>query len=121
MDFRLQRQNVVASNLANINTKDFKPMRLEFEKQIQDALATQSGKHMSTTQPEHMPAKFDAQSSQAEVMDQIRPRKVQGADTVDLDREMAVMAKNTLSYKALATILQKNFEGLKTAISEGGK
>ncbi|NCC24299.1 MAG: flagellar basal body rod protein FlgB [Deltaproteobacteria bacterium] len=121
MDFRLQRQNVVAANLANINTKDYKPQRLEFEKEIQTALNTGGRMSMARTDQEHIPAPFDPKSTNAQSLDQLRARKIQGADTVDLDEEMAVMAKNTLAYKALSTILHSNFEGLKTIITEGGK
>lgn len=31
------------------------------------------------------------------------------------------MAKNTLMYNTLATVMQKNFSGMKQLIQEGGK
>jgi flagellar basal-body rod protein FlgB len=46
---------------------------------------------------------------------------VQGVDNVDLDKEMAAMAKNNLLYNTLATVMQKNFTGLKQVIADGGK
>jgi flagellar basal-body rod protein FlgB len=46
---------------------------------------------------------------------------VQGKDSVDLDKEMSVMAKNTLLYNAMATVLKNNFEGLQTTIQEASK
>jgi flagellar basal-body rod protein FlgB len=34
---------------------------------------------------------------------------------------MATMAKNALNYNALVTIVQKNLEGVRTVITEGGR
>jgi flagellar basal-body rod protein FlgB len=48
-------------------------------------------------------------------------RIIHGEDNVDLDKEMSVMAKNTLMYNALGTVLQKQFDGLATVITEGAK
>ena len=44
---------------------------------------------------------------------------VKGEDSVDLDKEMAKLSKNTLMYNALTTIIKKNFEGMTKVISEG--
>lgn len=49
------------------------------------------------------------------------PRVIQGLDNVDLDKEMAAMAKNNLLYSALTTVIQKDFNGLKQLIQDGGK
>jgi flagellar basal-body rod protein FlgB len=38
MDLQLERQNLVSSNIANLNTPGYQPRRLEFEKALQAAL-----------------------------------------------------------------------------------
>ena len=38
LDMRLQRQNVVMSNIANVNTPKYKARRLEFEEDLQKAI-----------------------------------------------------------------------------------
>jgi len=40
---------------------------------------------------------------------------------VDIDREMAALAKNSLLYKASAQIVASKFSGLKHAITGGSK
>ncbi len=121
LDMRLERQNVVAGNLANIKTPGYKARRLEFEEDLQAALGLDARGKMARTNPKHLPAVFDARTFSADFIKSLRPRVVQGEDAVDLDKEMTAMAKNTLLYNTVVTTLQKSFEGLKTIITEGGR
>ncbi|TVR00447.1 MAG: flagellar basal body rod protein FlgB [Desulfovibrionales bacterium] len=121
LDMRLERQNVVAGNLANIKTPGYKARRLEFEEDLQRALGLDARGKMTRTASGHLPAKFDVNTFSADFIKDLKPRVVQGEDAVDLDKEMTTMAKNTLLYNTLITTLQRNFEGLKTVITEGGR
>ena len=121
MDFQLQRQNIVSANLANINTPGYRARRLEFEKDLQAALETSESGGMARTHPDHFPAAFSAEQAESSVTKSLTPRVIQGVDNVDLDTEMAAMAKNNLLYSALTTVMQKNFAGLKQVIQDGGK
>ncbi|MCA1743325.1 MAG: flagellar basal body rod protein FlgB [Desulfonatronovibrio sp.] len=121
LDMRLERQNVVSSNLANVTTPGYKARRIEFEDALQSALGLDGKGTVDRTDKMHMPAKFNPKSFGADFIKSIEPRVYQGEDSVDLDKEMSVMAQNTLMYNALSQIQQKNFDGIKTAIREGGK
>lgn len=121
MDMRLKRQNVVMSNLANITTPKYKARRLEFEADLQSALNRDARGKMTRTEGDHMPSVFDAESFGPDMLKGFKHRVIHGEDNVDLDKEMATMAKNTMMYNALTTVLKKQFDGLKTAISEGAK
>ena len=121
MDFQLQRQNIVSANLANLNTPGYKARRLDFEKDLQAALGIADGGAVARTHPNHLPAAFTAESAEATVTKTLVPRVIQGVDSVDLDTEMAAMAKNNLMYNALSTVMAKNFTGLKQIIQDGGK
>ena len=46
---------------------------------------------------------------------------VAGLDSVSMENEMSIMAKNTLMYNALTDITKKSFEGLQRVIMDGGK
>lgn len=121
LDMRLERQNVVSSNLANIKTPGYKARRVEFEERLQAALGLDGKGTVSRTNDMHMPAKFDPRKFGSDFFKSIEPRVYQGEDAVDLDKEMSIMAQNTLMYNALSQIMHKNFDGIKTAITEGGK
>ena len=119
MDMQLQRQNVIMSNITNVKTPGYRPMQLEFEDALQDALQL-NGK-VTRTNDKHLPSKFSPDGFGAEVDSEFKPRNVPGEDRVNLDKEMARMAKNNLQYTALSQVVQKGFEGLTNIIQEGSK
>ena len=121
MDMQLKRQNVVMSNLANVRTPGYKPRTLEFEKELQAALGLDARGKLSRTHEGHVPAAFDPKSFGPDWDKKFVPRVVHGEDRVDLDKEMALMAKNSLQYNALASVMKSNFDGLRNIITEGQK
>ena len=121
MDMQLQRQNVVMSNVANVKTPGYKPLELEFEKELQSALNIDARGKLSRTNQEHMPAVFDPESFGPEWEKAFKPRVVHGEDRVNLDKEMAAMAKTTLQYNTMTTVIKSGFDGIKTIIQEGSK
>ncbi len=121
MDFRLERQNVVAANLANINTPDYRPLRLEFEKDLQAALNLDVRGKLTKTDPEHIPGAFDPDKSKSTLDQTLTKRLVRSHDEVDLDKEMSIMAKNTMMYNALSTVIKNQMDGLKKVISDGSR
>jgi len=121
LDLRLQRQNLVMGNIANVNTPDYKARSLEFEDSLQKALDLDERGRMTRTSKEHMPVVFDSSSFQGQGVEAFQPRTVYGEDSVDLDKEMATMTKNGLMYDALASVIRKNFDGIRQAIQDGSK
>jgi len=121
LDLRLERQNVVMSNIANVNTPKYKSRSLAFEDDLQAALNLDGRGRMAKTDPHHMPFDFDVNGFQGKGLTEFKPRMVYGEDVVDLDKEMAAMAKNSMMYNALSDIEAKNFTSLQSVIQEGGK
>jgi flagellar basal-body rod protein FlgB len=121
MDIRLERQNLVMGNIANVNTPDYKARRLEFEDKLQSALNQNAHGKMTRTESSHMPAAFESGTFRPDSLRDFKPRHIHGEDAVDLDKEMAVSTKNGMMYNALAQVIQKNFQGIQKVIQEGGK
>ena len=121
LDMQLQRQNVVSSNMANVKTPGYKARKLNFEDELQAALGLDARGKMSRTDRKHMPVVFDPQGFGPEWEKAFKPRIIHGEDRVDLDKEMAVMAKTNLHYSALTSVIRSRFEGLKQIITEGQK
>lgn len=121
MDLHLQRQNVVMSNLANQDVPSFKARRLEFEKELQQALNIDDRGKMTRTASNDLPGAFSAAGFQGNLEMGWKPRVVAGLDSVDMDKEMSIMAKNTLMYNALTNITKKDFTDLQRVITDGGK
>jgi flagellar basal-body rod protein FlgB len=121
MDLHLERQNVVMSNLANQDVPAFKARRLDFEKELQSALNTDDRGKVTRTSAGHMPSVFSASGFEGKLEMAWKPRVVSGLDSVNMEKEMSIMAKNTMMYNALADISKKNLEGLQKVITDGGK
>ena len=121
LDMQLQRQNVVAGNMANIKTPGYKALKLEFEEEMQAALALDKKGKMSLTDNGHMPHTFNAEGFGPDWERAVRPRVVHGEDRVNLDKEMATMAKTNLHYTALTSVIRSNFDGIRQVIQEAGK
>ncbi|CCO25292.1 flagellar basal body rod protein FlgB [Maridesulfovibrio hydrothermalis] len=121
LDLRLQRQNLVASNLANVNTPGYKAKTLEFEGELQKALGLDAKGKMTKTSKMHIPANFDPHSFSGRTLSSFEPRVVHGEDAVDVDKEMVTMAKNSLAYNALTQVISKNFQGMKRIIQSGAR
>ncbi len=118
MDLRLIRQNIVASNLANIENPNYKARRIKFEDKLQEALNLQESGRLTRTNKRHLPNSF---SIYPDLQKELEIRVVQGEDAVNLDKEMAIQAKNVLAYSTLSTIMREEFEMLSETITEGGK
>jgi len=121
MDMRLQRQNVIMSNIANVNTPEYKTRNLEFEGALQKAMGLDMNGNISRTSPGHMPTAFNPDSFGADFDKAANIRVTHGEDRVNLDVEMTKMTKNNLQYNALSQMVKKSFDGVRTMIQEGSK
>lgn len=118
MDLRLQRQNLVIANISNINTPNYKPRRLDFEEKLQKALDMDARGKMARTDENHVPATFNSKTFAGDWEKEFKPRAEHGQDSVDLDKEMAIMNKNMMLYDALAQITKSGYQGINKVINE---
>ncbi|MDQ7031536.1 MAG: flagellar basal body rod protein FlgB [Desulfonauticus sp.] len=121
MDLHLVRQNIIAVNIANIDTPGYKAKRVEFEDKLQAALEAEERKNITRTDPKHLPMPFDPNKISPDLLKSIDPRVIQGDDNVDLDKEMSKMAKNAMIYNTLAQLTKKSFDTEKLIIQEGAR
>lgn len=126
VDLRAKNQNLIASNIANAETPNFVPKKLAFEEELQGALKNrQSGQRpFSAPHARHIPIRGTGtgsaiQSVSGRVIE--TPAKTPGKDgnAVELENEMGSLAENQVMFNASVQMLNKKFEGLRTAIREG--
>jgi flagellar basal-body rod protein FlgB len=112
LDVRLLKYGLTTSNVANAEVPGFKPKDLSFKDAMRTAVEG-SELQLVRTSRRHMPVGDD---------DNLSARVVESPyQGVDIDQEMAGLAENNLMYQASIQLLAKKFEGIKTAITEGGK
>ena len=90
IDYRIKRQGVISSNIANINTPNYKAFDLIMNEKLKKTEIV----------PTDTPIKNDGNS-------------------VDLDVEMSKLTENQLMFEMFATTLSKRFEQLRSVIAEG--
>ena len=121
LDLRSRRHQVLASNIANIDTPNFKAFDLVIEEEIAKTENSGGDIKLVRTQANHLAG--SAGASDEITLKRAEPPELSlraDGNTVDLDKTMGNLAENTLLFKAGAQIISKKFLALKEAI-KGGK
>lgn len=119
MDGAWLRHEAISNNLANVNTPGYKRQDVDFEKVLKDFLSDSSTK-MYKTHENHMPIGGDTVQSLEPTIERntsISYRK--DGNNVNVDVEMAELAKNQLKYEALTTQMNNQLSRIKMAIKDG--
>ena len=115
------RHEVLSNNIANVNTPHFKKTDVIFEdllaKEIYGDEDSEAKIPLIRTHDRHLP--FTHTPYHAEPMFERHQERTMRVDdnNVDIDIEMATMAKNQLYYNALATRLGSFTSNLRTVIT----
>lgn len=118
LDLRTQRQSLIASNISNVDTPEYKAVRLDFEKELQSAVGSPHQTKLTRTNERHLPS-ADFNNIHARVVTDPIQKSSPDGNTVDIDRELTKMSKNHLMYNVTAQILAQRFTSLKSVIREG--
>ncbi len=116
LNLQAYRQQVLASNIANADTPNFKARDVDFRSALQGALAgANNGVGLATTRPGHIDGnaggptgglKYRAESQSA----------VDG-NTVNMDVERAAFAENAVHYEASITFINGMLRSMQSAIT----
>lgn len=122
LDVRLVRQNVLAANVANVDTPGFRPKDVDFTATM---AAIESAASHATS--EAGAAQLGASEAEAgglaakdlPIVDVPAGGASLDGNTVDLDRTMVAMAENALQYGASAKAAGKKLAILRYVASDG--
>jgi flagellar basal-body rod protein FlgB len=105
------RQQAIAANIANANTEGYAPLTVDFEQQIahaRNALQTAGRLDMAS-------------------LAQVNPRVTPAVDgtglpvRIQLDAEVAKLSQNAVHYQALIKGLNRHYQLMSSAVSDGKK
>lgn len=121
LDASVLRQSVIANNIANNETPNFKRSEVRFEEYLQRELtgnqSTFTGKR---TDPRHLHiGSGPGNRATAHVTVDRRTSMNNNNNNVDIDYEMALMAQNQLYYNTLVQQINHEIKMLRTAIDKG--
>lgn len=120
-----RRQALIASNLANVDTPQYRTRDFSFEGALKNALEVQDGQHspstsLRVTHAMHLGA--SASLSLPPTEDPIRPNYERNdGNDVSLDRENLLLARTQQNYQLSSQFLQSELRRLYAAIREGSK
>jgi flagellar basal-body rod protein FlgB len=114
---RDQRQQVLASNIANADTPNYKARDLDFRAALKGALngTPAAGAALATTAPGHL-AGNPGQAAEAGLLYRTPAQGSVDGNTVDMDAERAAFADNAIHYEFNLTRLSQQIKGLMAAI-----
>ena len=117
-----RRQDILASNIANVDTPGYQARDINFSQQLQAAanknvqkiegvsLALTSGKHISASAPT---------LNNSQLLYRIPDQPSADGNTVDMDRERVNYADNTVKYQTSLTILSSQLKNMMSVINQG--
>ena len=115
---RDQRQQVLASNIANADTPHYKARDLDFRATLQGALqgsAASGGVALAATTPGHL-AGNPGLAADAGLLYRTPAQGSVDGNTVDMDAERAAFADNAVHYEFNLTRLSQQIKGLLSVI-----
>ena len=114
MNFRLQRQNMISANLANIDTPGYTPVDLKFQDQLDSFMKGASPIALNQTHDAHRRlGEMDGSEpifgvvEEGEVEFDVYSLPDKKGNSVDLDHESSKLAENQLMYRTLITAYNK--------------
>ncbi|MBL7665766.1 MAG: flagellar basal body rod protein FlgB [Bacteriovoracaceae bacterium] len=118
LNFRQMKQEIMASNVANADTPDYKAKKVDFESALARAIDVDGKMKMQTTDSKH----FDVGNGgfnnlQPEIYNDPNGVVSENGNTVDVEAEMAQIAENKILYDALVQLVNKKMGMMKYAIS----
>ncbi len=114
------RQKAISNNIANVDTPKYKRKDVDFQKQLESAVKNQNKNNskLKLTHPGHRPGrKSNINFEMREESGNYRNDE----NNVDVDVEMAELAKNQLYYNTLSQQLGTKFNQLGNVIDKGGR
>ena len=121
MNLRSIQHKALSSNIANMDTPNYKAVELDVAKKMAKQSGATPGLKLVRTNDSHLPIR--SHRSDAVTLKTVKAPSFSlrgDGNTVDIDRTMGKLAKNTLLYNATAQLISRKFKGLKNVI-KGGK
>jgi len=126
MDYRAARQDMIASNIANADTPNYRPRDIRFE----EALAQKSAEiyadksntlQMTQTSGAHLSGVSSVSDTRATTFFRDGHMARNDGNSVDLDVESSEMAKNSMMFNALTAAIKKDSMIFKSVIDASSK
>ncbi|PJA96767.1 MAG: flagellar basal body rod protein FlgB [Ignavibacteriales bacterium CG_4_9_14_3_um_filter_34_10] len=119
LNFLTTRNKVISENIANVGTKNYQRKDIAFkellETEVNGLIKTSNSRHLGA-------ANNDTESNlKFEVIVDKSSDNVSGVNNVDIEKEMAGLAENTINFKMTTRKLNNYYRTLREVIKGGGE
>lgn len=116
MNVASEKNDVIAQNIANVDTPGYKAKDMKFDAVMADVMGTGKKLPLYRTDEKHLPSEETVIDPASYVYDQNNPSVRNDGNDVNEDYEMSQMAENGIRYSLLSQITGNRFTTLKEAI-----
>ncbi len=115
-----ERNDIISQNLANIDTPKYKRKDIAFEEFLNESMG-RTNLEGNLTDKRHIAINSrDADTVELTLIEDNSDTSMRiDGNNVDVDSEMANLAKNTIKYNALVQMINSNYSKIKNVIAEG--
>jgi flagellar basal-body rod protein FlgB len=119
LDAAWVRNEVIAQNIANVDTPGYKKSTVSFEEYLQGA-SQNGGFRGNTTDRRHIPIGRNNDNAKIRITKDNRDLSTRlDGNNVDIEIEMAELAKNNIRYDTLIQSISSSYQRIRTVINEG--
>ena len=104
------QNKVIASNIANIGTPNYKRLTVDFQKELSEAISEAKDSVDLSKKVEDIDPQIEIDPTRLDES---------GANNVDIDHEMADLAKNQLQFSISARIISDTIQEVDKSINGG--
>jgi flagellar basal-body rod protein FlgB len=113
LKLRANRAELLASNIANVDTPNYKARDIDFKRTL--SMASKNSGEMMTTNSRHITSSGTSKMG-AEILYRNPTQPSLDGNTVDLNTERSAFLENSMMYQASLRFLNGKISGLTTAI-----
>jgi len=120
---RQQRQEVLATNIANADTPNYKARDIDFSAALREAVGNAGGvprlpdTSLTLTSPRHIPAQAHT-AAPGEELYRVPLQPSLDGNTVDMDVERVQFADNTMRYQSDLQVLNQRIKTMLSALQQ---
>ncbi len=118
LEISARRHSLITGNIANLDTINYKPKDLDFQKTLKKAVDERGG-NLLRTHPRHLRRKEDAVNMKGAIRTDISGKYE--LESVDIDTEMTNLMENNVKYRTSVEMLLRKISILREAITGGGR
>jgi len=114
LDVKTFRNELIASNIANIDTPGYKGKDIDFKKVLSESF---SDIEMKRTDPRHILANNEFSQGSIKIVEDTNPGRADG-NNVNIESEMLKLTENNIQYNIAVHLVSKKLNEIKDAIKE---